>query len=725
MSNKAVLVLLISLAVIAMMSGCVPDIKLPSISIPIPSITAPGTSTPNVTKTSSSPAETTVTNFPFIKYGEGKAFLKQPLFFSSWCQDWSFYGRIPKLNSGWDAALREDAAGKKWFTEYLNQFLKRGQHYLGAGLTPMHEPGEDYSPKPNLACIDIDGKPITVTKPGMGTYLQGQYWMNLLNPGWQDILITRTKAMIDMGVEGVVIDESTFNQQIIFKRGGTFDEYSMTGFRNYLKGKYTASELKSKFDINAIDSFNFKDYIIAKNLKDTWNASELPPIPITYEFGLFQLTESGKFWRRMAAETKDYARQKYGREFFFSFSAAPEFATHFMPTDYIDYLTGEHFYFHGSFEVPKSAVVIKMSEGLAPRMAILVEVCHDLGTLPQNTTDMFKYIFADIYSADGYMMIDGNAFKTMLGWDYMDNKKVNYNVDEAAKYVAFAHAHPEFYGLNESAKVGVLHSIASRRHYMNPYVEEGSFNETSIKGLVDMLLNMNVPFKTIVSGDGELITETLTAADMSGLDVVVLPRVTMVSNEEVNALLDYVKNGGSVIQIDLFGTHDKNGKAVNRLELETLQEPGEHNIGKGKWFTITDDIGYQYAYNENQKRLYLPTERAKTDAPFTTFREALLHYYKLEIETDAPITLNIRRYVDNGRVFLHMANYDYNQVKDKLTPAGQFTVTITLPEGIIPKTALLHDFEQAKTTEIKFTVADGKATFTIPSVYAYAVVELK
>ena len=440
---------------------------------------------------------------------------------------------------------------------------------------------------------------------------------------------------------------------------------------------------------------------------------------------MFQLTESAKFWRRMAQETKDYARKEYGRDFLFSFSAAPEFVTHFMPTDYIDYLTGEHFYFHGGFEVPKSAVVIKMSEGLAPKMAILVEVAHDLGTLPQSVSDMFKYIFADIYSADGFMMVDGDGFKTMLGWDYLDDKKVTYDVDEAANYVAFASAHPELYGLDEPARVGVIHSIASRRHFINPFVEDGSFNESSIKGVVDMLLNLNVPMKTIVSGDGELIRKTLTAADLAGLDVVVLPHVTMISDEEVTALLNYARDGGSVIAIATFGTHDREGKSVVRPELAGLGTAGEHSLGNGTWFTINDDLGELYANNYKANRIYMPTERTNTNAPFVAFRDALLRYYEPEIVTSAPLTVNIRRYADDARLVLHMVNYNYNHLSDRLTPAGPFTITLALPEGSTPVTAVFYEFEGTRKTELDFTVKDGKASLTIPSLYAYSIVELR
>ncbi|HUS88672.1 MAG TPA: hypothetical protein VMW91_04740 [Desulfosporosinus sp.] len=45
--------------------------------------------------------------------------------------------------------------------------------------------------------------------------------------------------------------------------------------------------------------------------------------------------------------------------------------------------------------------------------------------------------------------------------------------------------------------------------------------------------------------------------------------------------------------------------------------------------------------------------------------------------------------------------------------------------GKVPGSAVLYDFEEAKTIELDFTVQDGKATVTIPSIYAYSILELR
>lgn len=717
--------LLILLPTIAL-TACTP--KIPEINPPeitIPTISPPQITIPTPPIGLGTPTET-ATEFPYIKYGEGKDFLNQPLLFTSWTGNMEFFSQIPHLAMDWGPALPADAMGRIWFSQYLQSIQSNGVHHIGASITPMHQTGNNLTPLPEYATVDIDGNPIHVEKPGMGSAFSEQYWMNLLDPHWQDMLISDAKEMIDMGVEGLVVDESTFNKEVIYRAGGTFDQYSMDGFRVYLDAKYTAFELKDKFNISDINSFNFRDYIIANNMQDTWNKSEYPPEPVTYEFSQFQLTESAKFWNRLSSEIKAYAKDKYGREVFFSMSAAPEFSTHFMPTDGMDYLTGEHFYFHGGYEVPKSSVVIKLSEGLSSQMAILVEVAHNMGTLPPETENLFKYVFADIYSSNGRMITDGDQFKTMMGWDYLDDQKISYDVDEAAKYVSFANAHPELYGLEEPAKVGVVHSIASRRGaFVMPIEDRNIWSEAGIKGVVDMLLNLNVPAGIIVSGDGELITDTIVQTDLEEYDVAILPTAFMMSDSEVQALLNYVRDGGTVIQISDFATHDKAGNKVEIPELETLRSTGEHVLGNGKWFTIAEQLGDDYFANSSEDRAYLPTERSQNDPALIEFKDALFRYYSPEIETNAPLTVNIRRYVDGGRTVLHLANYDYDHTNDTFQPAGPFTITVSLPDGTTPSKATLSDFETAQESDLDFSITEGKVTISVPSLYAYSIIEVR
>ncbi len=667
-----------------------------------------------------------VQKFNYIKPGEANEFFKKPVFFITWVRDKSFYEKMPNVSINWRWEWFENGKPTRETIENIKWYHRRGIHYVGY-QHPATSQG-DINPilDKKFAAVDLYGNPIYYQKPGLGSeWEKGQYWANLLDPDWQEFLIEQCKMMIDAGVEGIIFDEPNFNRQIIFDRGGTFDEYSMSGFREYLKSKYTKKELSEKFGIDDIDNFSFRDYIVEKNMEDTWNKEPLPTI--TKEFANFQILESSNVIRNVVNSLKEYGHSKYNREVLFSMNAGPEFIDHLMQTDYQDYGMGEHFYF-AKGTIQKAAVTIKLSEGLwKNRYVVLVEVSHDNGDIPSESRNLFKYIFADVYSSDGRLIVDGDRFMTMKNWNYLNSDDfVRYNVDEAAKYVNFAYNHPEFYALDEPAKVGVVHSIASRKGSAGliDVEERDVWTDSGIKGVIEMLLNLNVPFKTIVSGDNELFKDKITKSKLEKFDVVIMPAVFMLDDYEVNEIFDYVSAGGHVIVVNKFATHNKKGEKVQRDKVANLKR-GENKIGKGSIFVIPENLGEQYFY-DNSGYTYLPAERDSGDTTLTTFKNALYRYYQPEILTNAPFTVNIRRYVDtdNGRMIIHLVNYDFDHIKDEFSVVKNFEITVNLL-GMKPKKAILYDFENNQEKELNMSIENGKATLSIPSLYAYSVIELE
>lgn len=677
---------------------------------------------PSITTTPSAPAE----EFDYIKYGEGDEFFKKPVFFIDWVKDKTFYDKIPNVAINWRTEWFKNGKITKDTKKNIEWFHARNIHYIGYQHPATSQSDVEPVIDENFAAVDLSGKPIYWIKPGLGEeWTKGQYWANLLDPDWQEFLIAQGKMMIDAGVEGIIFDEPNFNRQIIFDRGGTFDEYSMNGFRDYLRSKYTKKELSEKFGINDIYNFNFRDNIINNGMENTWNKEPLPAI--TKEFANFQTLESSKIIRKIVNSLKEYGREKYNREILFSMNAGPEFIGHLMQTDFQNYGMGEHFYYTNGGAMQKSSVVVKLSEGLwNNKMVLLAEVSNDNGKIPnKNNKNLFKYIFADTYSSNGRLIVDGDRFMTLQNWSYVNFEDfVYYDVDEAAKYVNFAYQHPELYGLEEPAKVAVAHSIASRKGGAGLLEVEDRkvWSDNQVKAIIEMLLNLNVPFGTIISGDDELFNQRITKGNLQKYDVVILPTVFMIDQEEVNAVFDYAREGGKVIIINDFATHNKKGEKV-QLDMPHL-DTGENKIGDGVVYVLNEDLEH-YFYNAAKGRPKLPTERSKDDTQLVKFRDVLYSYYSPEVITDAPITVNIRRYVDGDRTVLHLVNYDFDHIKDEFKLAGKFSVTVRLLEGSNPAKAILYDFEKATEEELSMTIANGKATISVPSLYAYSVIELE
>ena len=100
--------------------------------------------------------------------------------------------------------------------------------------------------------IGFDGKPL---------YQQNILFMNIIDPAYQNYIKKAIEGDIDGGTDGITIDEHQGTIQALWTGEGPCDQYSLNGFKSYLKNKYTVGELKSK-GVDNINSFDYCQYII-------------------------------------------------------------------------------------------------------------------------------------------------------------------------------------------------------------------------------------------------------------------------------------------------------------------------------------------------------------------------------------------------------------------------------------------------------------------------------
>jgi hypothetical protein len=649
-------------------------------------------------------------SFAYYRPGEIAGLLDGPVFLIS-----PHFGKpetmIPSTGAGW-ASLKEDV----WSPQAVRLLHGQGLHLLGASMTIRHLNLDAADPHPEMAALDLDGNPIPMAKPGMAAYLEG-------DPEWQERLLKQGRAFVDMGAEGIVMDEPNTYGSLVFEYGGSFDAHSLAGFRDYLAARYDPARLEQLFGITDISTFDLRQHILDNGLRDAWNASDQNPSLLTYEFFCFQNQGADAFLRRFATELRDYARTEYGRDFVFSFNASPQYDfSRFLPVDYLDYLTGEMFYFAPGHT--RAALVAKLAQATkVDKILLLTEVGHDTGELPARTANLFKYMFADIYSSAGTgMILPTDGVYTMRGGSYVE-PFVQTDLAETERYVRFMNEHASLFDLAEPARVAVVHSAASYVSNRLPTAEPlwGSHETLAV---MEVLLTERIPFGMLTSGDGLWAEDQLSLEDLGAYAVVVLPNVQLISSEEVQALLTYVRQGGVVIQVNGFGSYNLAGTAAGRPELTALRHPGAHPLGEGTWHTLElwEELG-PYRWNEAEGRNLQPTEHSGEEPAAVALRAVLREYTEPEIVTDAPITVGIRRYGDGSRWVVHLVNADYNQTTDRFTPAGPFEVGVDT-SGVSIASALLYDFEAGSVTELPVTVKDQRATFGLPSLYAYSIVEL-
>lgn len=292
----------------------------------------------------------------------------------------------------------ESIATKQMLYTYQLESTLLVSSYLGLG-TPR-----GVAPELNdvdLAIRDLEGEPVRFSEFDVYSDATEEeaamLWYNPLNPDYQQIMLDYGRYNIDMSSNGMVIDNLPM-RNLIYKGGATFDDVTMNLFREHLAGKFTPDELLEKFSIDAIESFVFADYIKQNGLEDSWNSSPVSTEvhPITYEFNLFLAEQANEYLVTYKDTVEKYAADKNGRLFLFSINSSPlyDWMT-WNQVDYLDYLSGEHFWFGQGYQ--KAATAVTLAQDLTPsgKLVILAEVDHHHAQVPDETVNLFKYMFAD------------------------------------------------------------------------------------------------------------------------------------------------------------------------------------------------------------------------------------------------------------------------------------------------------------------------------------------
>jgi len=111
-------------------------------------------------------------------------------------------------------------------------------------------------PKPPGDVMDLlekdkDGKPISQEGYGIGG--MHEYWGCLNNPNWQHVLKAWVRYGINQGVDGLIAN--------YFYRHDCHCRYCVTGFRQYLRERFSAAELKRRFSIGNLDTHQFDEIV--------------------------------------------------------------------------------------------------------------------------------------------------------------------------------------------------------------------------------------------------------------------------------------------------------------------------------------------------------------------------------------------------------------------------------------------------------------------------------
>lgn len=111
-------------------------------------------------------------------------------------------------------------------------------------------------PKPVADPIDLlekdrTGKPIVAQAYGIGG--MREYWACLNNPHWRQVLKAWVRRGIEQGVDGFIAN--------YFYRHDCHCAHCVAGFRQYLRNRFSAAELKENFGITELDKHLFEEIV--------------------------------------------------------------------------------------------------------------------------------------------------------------------------------------------------------------------------------------------------------------------------------------------------------------------------------------------------------------------------------------------------------------------------------------------------------------------------------
>ncbi|OGH72679.1 MAG: hypothetical protein A3I93_03855 [Candidatus Magasanikbacteria bacterium RIFCSPLOWO2_02_FULL_43_22] len=182
------------------------------------------------------------------------------------------------------------------------------------------------------------------------------------------------------------------------------------------------------------------------------------------------------------------------------------------------------------------------------------------------------------------------------------------------------------------------------------------------------------------------------------------------SDEEVDRLLTFVKNGGIVIAYDSsFASLDENYRKKSRLQLSDLKTDGAHVLGKGRFIFFNEDMGWQlWAYQK-------PAEKTK-------LVDAVGQFIKAD---SAPKMIQIIPYTAGERLVVHILNYDFQN--HKFLEKKDFQVQINIPDGFSTdgKTLKIVSPEFDGEKVVKFQRSGNVISFTVPTLHIWDVGILK
>ena len=557
-------------------------------------------------------------------------------------------GRIVRMNKRAEEKGDHGWYGLREFSrdEYPDAFPTSLKDYYPDGIRD-----EDGNPVTDLwehcAAWDRDGNPIHAQWVEVKGHRETAYQMCRNNPVWREYLKKIMEIQIDAGVPGIQLDECELPMTAI-RSGGCFCKSCMKQFTAWLKERKAEGKLGPEWDGIDLASFHYGDSLKAQD--SPWPEGA----PFYRDYWEFQVRQVKKFFSELADYARAYAMEKYGRKLEISgnfFNMQPAYypienKVDIIITEMEHTLFRQPYYYRycAGFAAGKPVIIAENPYGgIIPRLLEMLDrgKGYDLYRIFLLEASMYGCNMSVPYG--GWM---GNTIQD----SFWAPRELTASVQD------FIYEHEACFPRTKSRGAAVLYSYGS--YYWRDSSKGSGANgmQDSFEDLMDAtaaewldpdlkpvpfwdfiraMSDRNAQFDVLMLPDGDLREDCLAADALEGYPLVIAPDCFTLTEKQQSLLLDYAKGGGKVLVA---------GRLAEGAGLaEALEKTGN------AVFVSLD--GGQDAY---VKRFMEAFETAYAPAAPAECREE---------------KIGIQRYDADGKTWIHVMNYRYDEAEDRVRPA--------------------------------------------------------
>jgi len=602
------------------------------------------------------------------------------------------------LSYEWDNSteLKNDFNNISLFSEYgLESIGWKSTHAFEGGIVP------DGFDSESTYCRDIDGNP-TCGDLESGGCDDPMYCIS--NPEYEEYII-------NCHLEAVVCGSSCTASDAWAATSVCFCDYCMEGFREYLKETMTDRQLLL-LGIEDIDTFDYGDYI-RENYYDLYQENYSSGgisscIPLAEEYNTFQYLEITALQKRIQQAVED-ANEVYGADVLVGANMADLNVNFMACADTVDFFSPE----------------LNLPYDPYPREAVRYELANAFGTvltghpnavqaadlmLSSACTQTHKILTAEAYAHGGFLQIpDQSPYRSSSDMNIYEAVDMSAaDMEELYPYYDFIYYNGLFFEqLWPTADVAVLYSFPSNLN--------SNLSDTSFWGISQSLITRNIPFRVIATGDGTMIEKSLTEDDLSGLKVVILPRVDYLSEADRALLKQFIEDGGTVLSVGLTAVYDETGEPLTddftAMDFSSSSLDGyKHIYGHYEW----SEEGFQDSY-------WIEPDEIETI--ITAVEDEIVLPYMID-DADIVVTQYFSTYF-SGYLY-HLVNYAFDQESEQITEKNDVLIRLLNDTPYDPDDIALYYStpESGETVVIDFVENDGYLEAYIPNIVAWGTIML-